>query len=85
MPEAGGSLESTATTIRYGCRGCHVIEGQGGVVAAELDTLFERREVDWIRVQLQDPRAHNPTTVMPNFGLTNAQVDAIIETLRHSR
>ena len=65
----------------YGCRGCHLIGGRGGAVGPELDTVFERRDVEWIRAQIQRPRDHNPTTLMPQFGLSDAEVDAIIEAL----
>ncbi len=66
---------------RFACRGCHVIDGRGGTVGLELDSVFERRDVEWIRVQIQHPREHNPATVMPDLGLTDSQVEAVIESL----
>ena len=47
-----------------------------------LQGVFERRDEGWIRTQIQHPRQHNPQTVMPNLGLSNAEVDAILEALR---
>ena len=68
--------------IKYGCRGCHVIDGAGGTVGPSLDDVFSRRDEGWVREQIQRPREHNPNTVMPELGLTSAEVDAILETLR---
>jgi len=66
------------------CRGCHVIGGDGGAIGPDLAGLFQRRNEEWIRLQIQNPRAHNPASVMPELGLTSAQVDAIMDTLRDS-
>ncbi len=69
-------LESNA------CRGCHMIGGQGGSVAPVLDTVFDRRDEKWIREQIKNPRGHNPLTVMPAMGLSDAEVSAVLEELR---
>ena len=37
---------------QYMCRGCHVIGGDGGTVGPDLAGLFERRNEEWIRVQM---------------------------------
>jgi cbb3-type cytochrome oxidase cytochrome c subunit len=61
-----------------------VIGGDGGSLGPDLAGLFQRRNDEWIRVQIQNPRAHNPASVTPELGLTSAQVDPIMETLRDS-
>ena len=67
---------------RYACQGCHVIGGEGTKVGPELDTLFKRRQEAWVRAQLRNPRVNNPTTVMPNLGLSEAEITAIIQALK---
>ncbi len=82
---AGPPRESGAELLdRYACHGCHVINGQGGTAGPALDYLFERRDEKWIHDQIQRPRSHNPATVMPDLGLTDAQVNAIIDALRQA-
>jgi cbb3-type cytochrome oxidase cytochrome c subunit len=81
-PQSPAALSGEELLALYGCMGCHVTGGTGGVIGPNLDTVFERREDEWIRVQIQNPRDHNPTTVMPVFGFDDAQVEAIIEALR---
>jgi len=79
------ALSGEALIGRYGCRACHALAGSGGRVGPALDGVIERRSVDWVRAQLRNPREHNPQTVMPIFGLSDEQIDAIVETLRAPR
>lgn len=67
---------------RYGCRGCHRIASQGGSIGPSLAGIFDRREEAWIRNQILQPRAHNPRTVMPELGISDADARAIVEALR---
>ncbi len=79
----GAVLSGQELIQRNGCRGCHVIGGSGGAIGPKLDDIFKRRSVDWVRTQIQEPREHNPKTVMPELGMTHAEVTAIIDTLRN--
>ncbi len=76
------ALSDTQIVNQYGCSGCHKIGGKGGTTAPDLQGIFERRDEAWIRIQIQHPRQHNPQTLMPDFGLTDEQVVAIVEALR---
>ena len=62
-----------------------MIGGSGGTLAPKLDDVFERRNENWIRIQIAHPREHNPQSVMPDFGLADDQVDAILEALKRTR
>jgi len=63
---------------QYGCRGCHKIAGSGGTIGPSLEGVFERRDESWVRTQIKQPRVHNPKTVMPDMGLGDDEVAAII-------
>lgn len=65
-----------------GCIGCHVVAGAGGSVGPDLDALFTRRDSLYVRRKLRDPRFDNSSTVMPAFGLSDAEVAAITAYLR---
>lgn len=80
-PSSTTALSGDQLLQQYGCRGCHLIEGNGGTIGPSLDGLFERREEDWVRIQIQRPKQHNPKTIMPEFGLTDAEVTRIISAL----
>ena len=79
------ALADTQIVNQYGCSGCHKIGGAGGVLAPDLQGVFERRDEAWIRTKIQHPRQLNPLTVMPDFGFTDDQVAAIVEVLRASQ
>ena len=65
-----------------GCTGCHIVAGKGGTVGPTLDVVFANRDSAYVRRKLRDPRFDTPNTVMPAFGLTDAEVDAIVAYLR---
>ena len=66
---------------QYGCRGCHQIGGSGGTIGPSLDGVFARRGEAWVRTQIQRPKENNPKTIMPEFGLSDAEVSGIISVL----
>lgn len=89
-PQAAVKLSAAPSTAlsgedlvqQYGCQGCHRIEGAGGSVGPNLDGVFERRDEEWVRLKILHPRQDNPRSIMPEFGLTEAQVSSIIEMLK---
>lgn len=65
----------------YECRSCHQIGGKGALKAPKLTRLAERSNpVDPIvlRLWLQNPKAVKTDTAMPNFHLSDSEIDAII-------
>jgi len=71
---------------KYGCRNCHHIGGVGALTGPDLDAVVERdKEVDpahvTLRLWLRNPKAVRPDTPMPNFRLSDSEIDAIIRYL----
>ncbi len=66
-----------------GCAGCHAIDGIGGVIGPDLSDEANRgRNHEWLSVQIRNPKAHFPDTVMPSFNkLTDRQVNDLIDFL----
>lgn len=60
------------------CLGCHVIGKEGGRVGPSLNGVTSRRDADYLRHKLADPTFDNSTSMMPNFGLTQEQIEAIL-------
>lgn len=64
-----------------GCTSCHVFRGTG-FGAVDLSDVTQRRSDAWIRVQIKNPRRHDPDSGMPNFGhLEDRELDALLEFL----
>jgi mono/diheme cytochrome c family protein len=59
------------------CIGCHVIGRQGGPVGPGLNGVVSRKGAVFVRQKLTTPAFDNATSMMPNFGLTPEQVEAI--------
>lgn len=60
------------------CVGCHVIGDVGGAVGPNLNTVFSSRDATFVRRKLADPTFNNAASMMPNFGLTAEEIDALV-------
>jgi nitric oxide reductase subunit C len=66
---------------RYGCRDCHPIDGEGAIKAPDLAGVTLRPDDPdraELRRWLRDPDAVRPGTAMPNFRLSDTEIDAIV-------
>ncbi len=50
-----------------GCSSCHSIGGVGGKIGPDLTHVGSRRDKDWIEEQIENPKSHNPNSIMPSF------------------
>lgn len=74
-----------ALVAEKACLGCHVIGQSGGQVGPRLTDVVARRGPVYIRRKLTNPTFDNPTSMMPNFGLTPDQIEAILAYLAAQR
>lgn len=67
------------------CIGCHTLLGEGAYFAPELGNVYQRRGPDfikaWIKIQ---PTGTPGRRQMPQFNLTDQELDAIVEFLKYS-
>ena len=65
------------------CIGCHTLLGEGAYFAPELGNVYQRRGPEfikaWIKAQPTDAPGRRQ---MPQFGLTDAQLDDLVEFLK---
>lgn len=78
----GAVADGERLVEKHGCRECHVIRGEGADKAPELDTVIARVGEIRVRKQIKDPKSVNPNSVMPNYGFTDKEQDAILAYLR---
>lgn len=60
------------------CLGCHVVGSGGGNVGPSMNGVTNRREPHFLRQKLADPTFDNATSMMPNFGLTAEEIEAML-------
>ncbi len=63
------------------CLGCHVVRGAGGQVGPSLNGAVNRRGADFVWRKLEDPTFDKETSMMPNFGLSADEIEAILSFL----
>lgn len=76
-----GALELSqgiAKYEEYDCGECHKIKGEGGTDGPDLSEVGSHRNPDYLFKLLKDPEALNPETGMPNFELSDEEIDALI-------
>ncbi|HMF95983.1 MAG TPA: c-type cytochrome [Vicinamibacterales bacterium] len=59
-PAAGNAQRGAALYGSTGCAGCHVVEGQGGILGPELTTIGARRGAAYLREAIVKPEASHP-------------------------
>ncbi len=66
---------------KYNCRSCHRIGGEGALKAPNLAGITQRvndpAQVT-LRLWLRNPKAVRSNTAMPNFRLSDSEIEAIL-------
>jgi mono/diheme cytochrome c family protein/predicted nuclease with TOPRIM domain len=70
---------------KYPCFTCHQIQGKvgGAAVGPDLTDAWKRLNPDWMVQWIKNPQAFEPTTIMPNLGLSDAEATAIVAYLEN--
>lgn len=62
----------------YSCDGCHRVGDKGGIVGPNLSQAGKRLRPEWIATWLKRPQAIRPDSPMPNFGLQDHEIKALV-------
>ncbi len=90
IPERSKAAEITPAVVRgkhiwetRNCIGCHTLLGEGAYFAPELGNVYTRRGPDFIKAWMKaQPTGAPGRRQMPQFHLTDAQLDDVVEFLR---
>ena len=90
IPERSKAGDLTESAIRgkhiwetRNCIGCHSLLGEGAYFAPELGNVYTRRGPDFIKGWMQAMPTQTPgRRQMPQFNLTDTQLDDLVEFLR---
>ncbi len=67
---------------KYACRKCHLIGGEGKALGPDLGGVTKRLDAVSLRLWLRDPRSIKSNTPMPNFQLSDPEIEAIVSYLK---
>jgi cytochrome c2 len=73
----------TSIVEAYDCRQCHLVDGEGKALGPNLKGVTERLDAVSLRQWLRDPGSIKWDTPMPNFHLSDPEIEAIVSYLAH--
>lgn len=79
IPAVGSEVETAARVFARACNFCHQMDGSGETVGPDLTHIGLKRDAQWLREWISDPRGVDAAASMPAFGgrLSPADIDAI--------
>jgi len=75
---AGDATRGETVFARYGCQGCHQIEGAGGSIGPSLDRVLTRRGDAFVLAKIRNPLADNPSSAMPKLPVSEREMNDLI-------
>jgi mono/diheme cytochrome c family protein len=73
------SAESGAHLVAaYGCQNCHRINGSGALVGPDLDIILSYSDPLVVRMWLRNPKSMKKNTPMPDFHLSESEIEALM-------
>ncbi len=79
VPDAPILSRGRTLMTRYACYACHSVRGREDFrsEAPPLDAIAVKTGGAWIRRWLKDPRSMDPNTTMPNFELSDDEIEEL--------
>lgn len=63
-----------------GCKACHALEGDGGILAGSFEEMREKLSRQEIREKLVSPTGRHGNEAIPDFShLSNAEIDTLVK------
>jgi mono/diheme cytochrome c family protein len=60
------------------CSACHGIQGKGGKFGQPLSDIASKRDAQWLKAFLKDPKAINPESKMSPFKGTDEELEGLV-------
>jgi mono/diheme cytochrome c family protein len=83
VAEAPVLSRGRAIMTRFGCYACHLVHGHEDfrADAPPLRTIAVKTGAAWLRLWLKNPKAVDPNTTMPNFELSDDEIEELAHAL----
>jgi cytochrome c2 len=60
------------------CAACHSVHGKGGKSGPPLSDIASKRDEQWLKAFLKDPKALNPESKMSRFKGTDEELESLL-------
>ncbi len=77
LADAPKLAQGQAAFDKFGCIGCHKLQGRGGNVGPELDAVGARRSPEWLARHFKNPSKLVPGSAMPHFQMSDDEIAAL--------
>ena len=76
---ADGKTEARNLINSQGCKACHTLDGNGGVIAGSFETMREKLTRVQVRAQLVNPERKHGNDKIPDFShLSEKEIDVLV-------
>ena len=80
-PSSGHAGADAQALYAAKCQVCHSLAGNAGKMASvggSLDGVGSKRDAEWLKKYLKDPKSVMPEAKMPAIKMTDAELDAMV-------
>ncbi len=73
----GDAKKGAAAHVKFGCNGCHMINGKGGNMGPDLSHVGKTMKAADIKKKIEQPKHNMPNSLMPDaktIGMSAADV-----------
>lgn len=75
------AVEPKEVLTRYGCQGCHQVQGTGGTLGPSLDNVISERGRAYFLRKVKEPQFNNSSSAMPQMPITEEELNALADFL----
>jgi cytochrome c551/c552 len=75
------AVDPREVLTRYGCQGCHQVQGAGGTLGPSLDNVISDRGKAFFLRKVKEPQFNNASSAMPQMPITDEELEVLAEFL----
>jgi len=75
------SVDPREVLTRYGCQGCHQVQGAGGTLGPSLDNIISDKGRAFFLRKVKEPQFNNASSAMPQMPITDEELEVLAEFL----
>ena len=66
---------------RYGCQGCHLVQGAGGTLGPSLDNVISEKGKAFFIKKVKNPQFNNSASAMPQMPISDEELEVLVDFL----